>query len=72
MVTLHLSGVRFQKRMGRKWKEPLLADWEQPRRDPSVPGPRHPKVRERERVSKLRQRARQRAALSADAERSAA
>jgi len=62
MVALHLSGVRFRKRMGRKWKPPLLADWERPRRDPSIPGRRHPTVRERERLSKARQRARRKQA----------
>jgi len=72
MVALQLSGVRFRKRFGRKWRPPKLADWEQPRRDPSIPGPRHPEVRERERLSKARQRARRKLAAPALSGRDAA
>jgi hypothetical protein len=44
-----------------RWKQPRLADWEVPRRDPSEPRPQHPEVAARRRAARQRWRVRQRA-----------
>jgi hypothetical protein len=65
MVALRRSGVKFREiahEDGRveRWKEPYLALWEIPRRDPSEPRPWHPKVSAQRRVARQQWRARKR------------
>ena len=63
VVALRKSGVKFRQIVhddGRveRWKEPWLASWEIPRRDPREPRPAHPVVRAQRQAASQRWRER--------------
>jgi hypothetical protein len=66
MWSLARSGVRFRTRTRddgttERWRQPRLARWEVPRRDPAEPRPNAPDVAARRRAARQRWRERQRA-----------
>jgi hypothetical protein len=66
MAALMQSGVTFREIVGKdgtikRWEEPKLAEWEQPRRDPRTPLPQHPEVAAARREYARRRRERMRA-----------
>jgi hypothetical protein len=59
MWALRKSGVRFRSLprtdgTTERWRQPRLAPWEVPRRDPAEPRPRHPEVISRRRAARRR------------------
>lgn len=66
MWALRKSGVTFrviirQNGTTEHWRQPRLAPWEVPRRDPAEPRPNEPGVAARQRAARLRWQMRQRA-----------
>ena len=66
MWALRKAGVRFRTIVHEdgtteRWRQPRLAPWEVPRRDPAEPRPNAPDVAARRRAARQRWRARQRA-----------
>jgi len=64
MWALRKSGVKFRVIVGEdgtteRWRQPTLAPWEVPRRDPSEPRPNAPDVAARRRAARRRWLARQ-------------
>jgi len=62
MWALKKSGVMFRTFVRsdgsiERWRQPKLADWEHPRRDPSEPRPMHPVIRAERRNAARRRRA---------------
>jgi hypothetical protein len=76
MWALNKSGVRFRVIVNddgttERWRQPRLAPWEVPRRDPAEPRPNAPEVAAQRRAAQRRRRERQRArhaAICFDAE----
>jgi hypothetical protein len=74
MWALKRSGVRFRTFVRsdgsiERWRQPKLAPWEVPRRDPSEPRPMHPFIRaERRKAARRRQARAREAALPTAAE----
>ena len=72
MWALRKSGVRFRTIVHEdgtteRWRQPRLARWEIPRRDPAEPRPNAPEVTAQRRAAQLaRQRARKAAKLAAE------
>jgi hypothetical protein len=68
MWALAKSGVKFRvSAVGtpERWRQPRLALWEVPRRDPVEPRPQHPEVAAERRAARQRWRERQRAVRNA-------
>jgi hypothetical protein len=67
---LHLSNVPLRTPNGRRWRPPVLPDWERPTQDPALFKPSHPRALAEARDARARQRerARWRALLRARAE----
>jgi hypothetical protein len=71
MWALRKSGVRFRVIANEdgtveRWKQPRLADWENPRTDPRERRPAHPEVRAARKLWRERRRAAREAALAAE------